>query len=809
MKRVIQAALILVAVAFHVHVAYAGWGDWDSSRYADISSLELSENVETLTGSKTLVATDRVVQKLDPGGSDRDVTLPAEAGSTDLVFIIYNTADGDEDLTVKNDAPATLGTLAPEEGAIFTCDGTTWTGIKMYPDGGPMVVNGNTNATSFSDADIDDVGDIALDSITADGGSSVTVNDDLHIGADDAIESAEIHDAGTLKLWDDSDDTSFTLGPVADGTTVLGATGTFNPTALQESGNNVPNATDHLGFFAATTSAQLLGVLSDETGTGAAVFGTQPTFTTDITVPTIYGSAASGGTLTLNSTSHATKGNIYFGSSSGLIYDEVNDRLGHGYAPTEEFMWAEPNGFDYALEAYDTGNTITDAVALRIRKNANATMGQWSTTADGEFAGRIIWEGVNLSANAWLPGVVMYARQEAPATNAGVPMRLCVDMYSTTSITSDAFCLNNSGGGGMNTGGVPRYVWDVRPTAGAGSIGVSGDGSSDASLFFADNTTDEWEVKREETGNLFQIWETGVANWFQITPTTGVVNIPGSLTEAGNAVPNVTDNLSVFAATTSAQLLGVLSDPTGTGSAVFNTSPSLVTPDLGTPSAATLTNATGLPISTGVSGLGANVATFLATPSSANLASAVTDPTGSGAAVFGTQPTFTTSINVGADDAIAHAYVHDAGTVVMYDDSDDTTVTMGPVQDGTTTLTFTGSLDVSGTIDGQTTINLETDATITVAGNSALYVNNDDDAVEFDLPADPTGSCFCFRNRYAQAITIDPNGTDIITMTDTAAAAGEAIVSTGAADEYICLVGVDTSNWLGLGKVGTWNEEVP
>ena len=49
---------------------------------------------------------------------------------------------------------------------------------------------------------------------------------------------------------------------------------------------------------------------------------------------------------------------------------------------------------------------------------------------------------------------------------------------------------------------------------------------------------------------------------------------------------------------------------------------------LGTPVSATLTNATGLPVSTGVSGLGTNVATFLATPSSANLAAALTDETG-------------------------------------------------------------------------------------------------------------------------------------------------------------------------------------
>lgn len=50
----------------------------------------------------------------------------------------------------------------------------------------------------------------------------------------------------------------------------------------------------------------------------------------------------------------------------------------------------------------------------------------------------------------------------------------------------------------------------------------------------------------------------------------------------------------------------------GTGSVAMTTSPTFVTPVLGTPTSGTLTNATGLPIATGVSGLGTGVATALA-----------------------------------------------------------------------------------------------------------------------------------------------------------------------------------------------------
>jgi hypothetical protein len=81
--------------------------------------------------------------------------------------------------------------------------------------------------------------------------------------------------------------------------------------------------------------------------------------------------------------------------------------------------------------------------------------------------------------------------------------------------------------------------------------------------------------------------------------------------------------------------------------ALLFTNSTLVTPVLGTPASGTLTNCTGLPVATGVSGLGTGVATFLATPSSANLSAAVTDETGTGALVFTNSPVLITP-NIGA-----------------------------------------------------------------------------------------------------------------------------------------------------------------
>jgi len=82
-------------------------------------------NTETLAAGKTLTDADKPLQFLDTGGVARDVTLPTAAAGNH-VFIIVNTADAAETITVKNAAASTIGTVAQGENKIFVSNGAIW-----------------------------------------------------------------------------------------------------------------------------------------------------------------------------------------------------------------------------------------------------------------------------------------------------------------------------------------------------------------------------------------------------------------------------------------------------------------------------------------------------------------------------------------------------------------------------------------------------------------------------------------------------------------------------------------------------------
>ena len=214
----------------------------------------------------------------------------------------------------------------------------------------------------------------------------------------------------------------------------------------------------------------------------------------------------------------------------------------------------------------------------------------------------------------------------------------------------------------------------------AGTDGFVFDGTSQVSLGISGTNVGKLVFANATSGSITLEPTTGALGSTVLTLPAGSTTLIGAGTTA-----TFTNKTFDTAGTGNSFLINGLAATTntGTGAVARAVSPAFTTPDLGTPSAVNLANATGLPLS-GLSGLGANVGTWLATPSSANLAAAVTDETGSGALVFATSPSLVTpSLGV----ATATSINGNTFTSGSY------TLTGGTSK----TLTFNNSITLAGT----------------------------------------------------------------------------------------------------------------
>jgi hypothetical protein len=114
-----------------------------------------------------------------------------------------------------------------------------------------------------------------------------------------------------------------------------------------------------------------------------------------------------------------------------------------------------------------------------------------------------------------------------------------------------------------------------------------------------------------------------------------------------------------------------------------------------------------------------------------------------------------------------------------------------------TTLVITGSSDIT----------LDTDAAITLLPtdcNNATRINNDADAIDYTLPTAATGLVVIFYDKAGGVITIDAASGDEICLNGTDLTAGYAIDSPGNAGNFICLMAIDNTHWISLGRSGVW-----
>lgn len=151
-------------------------------------------------------------------------------------------------------------------------------------------------------------------------------------------------------------------------------------------------------------------------------------------------------------------------------------------------------------------------------------------------------------------------------------------------------------------------VKETSTTTGTGSFTLAGatTGFQSFNSAIGNGNTTYYTIENMSAGE----WETGLGTF--TSPATLARTTVYASSNAGSAVNFSAGTKSVYvdmsATKFPAGVLGTANGGTGTttstgsGANVLATSPALVTPDLGTPSAVTLTNATGLPIGAGTTG---------------------------------------------------------------------------------------------------------------------------------------------------------------------------------------------------------------
>jgi hypothetical protein len=233
---------------------------------------------------------------------------------------------------------------------------------------------------------------------------------------------------------------------------------------------------------------------------------------------------------------------------------------------------------------------------------------------------------------------------------------------------------------------------------------------SDVGLGNVDNTSDATKNSATVTltnktisgssNTLSDIGNTSLTN-SSITINGNVVSLGGSTTVTATASNALTlgtgltgTSYNGSTAVTAAIDTGVVTTLTGTQTLTNKTltSPVLTTPTLGTPASGTLTNCTGLPVATGISGLGTGIATALAVNSGTTGAPALLGSAGS----FTTLTTSSTvTINGGTANGVAYlnaSKVLTTGTALVFDGTNLGVGTNSPqVYSGYTVLTLDGT----------------------------------------------------------------------------------------------------------------------
>ena len=360
--------------------------------------------------------------------------------------------------------------------------------------------------------------------------------------------------------------TSAVLAINAQGQVTSASNSTITPAVGSITGLGTGVAT----WLATPTSANLAAAVTDETGTGALVFANGPTL-----IAPALGTPASGVVTNLTGTASINiNGSVGATTPNTGAFTTISTSSTTNTTPVLSF--------NASNSAYSAGATIANSYLQFLMQNKSGTAGASTnyvisndlgtdSTYYGEF-------GMNSSAfSASTPadffsinnGIYFSGHDGDLSIGSGNGFKT---YFAWGSVGQSAHVINASGAIGLNTN-----LGTTPANSGTSGFGTSG------------------QVLTSQGSSAAPIWSTPAANVSSFsagttgltpsTATTGAVTLAGTLNVANGGT-----GITAFG-TGVATALG--QNVTGSGSIVLSTSPTLVTPALGTPASGVVTNLTG------------------------------------------------------------------------------------------------------------------------------------------------------------------------------------------------------------------------
>jgi len=439
----------------------------------------------------------------------------------------------------------------------------------------PLVVSSTTKVNNLN---ADTVDGISIGTIAAAGGVvyATSTTEIAAIGAGIAGQALVSGGAGapTWRSMGSYDDLTFAIVDNVNNTKVAKfessgiTTGTTRTFTFQDANGTLALLENNLGQFATTTSAQLAGVISDETGSGSLVFNNTPTLLTPV-IASVRGDAGAlelrpnaantTGTVTVSATTASTNattgalvvaGGVGVGGDINITGNTIisGDLTVHGTTTTVNSTVVTIKDPVFALGDDTLDDNKDRGVTFRYNDGVSSKAGFFGfKDSTGEFTFipdatgvAEVFSGAPGTIAANLNGTALRATNLAGGAAGSIA-------YQTAPNTT-AFLAAGTTGQVLLSGGTGAPTWTNYGTV------------TDEAFLLTDDLDPTKIVK-------FQVAGVSTAT----TRTLTVQNANGTIALLGN-------NLSAFAATTSAELASVISDETGTGVLVFNNTPTLLTP---------------------------------------------------------------------------------------------------------------------------------------------------------------------------------------------------------------------------------------